>query len=155
MSQMSERDELNDMIARSRGGIAERLVELGVKPDAAMRAVAKQVKFGRAPNGSVLMKRGAWVASASYQKECAANILPSIPPEDRKDFQTGEEEDEMWAAAERRLHDSHPVLSRKQLQEGEREARIAKARGELGDANAETLSIAELAERKRAVNPIY
>lgn len=122
MSHMSERDELNDVIARSRSGIAEHLIEMGVKPDAAAKAVFKQVKFGRAPNGAVLMKRGAWVASAiSYQKDCATHILSSIPPEDRKDFSDGDEEDEMWASAEKRLYDSNPVLSREQLLERKRE----------------------------------
>ncbi len=155
MPHMSERAELNDVIARTREGIAERLVELGVKPGAAVRAVAKQVKFGRAPNGTILMKRGAWVAATPYKNDCAAHILPSIPPEQRKDFSSGDAEEEMWAVAERRLYDSHPVLSREQLLEREREAVIAKARGELGDQDSETLSIAELAERKRTGTSVY
>lgn len=156
MSEMTEREELNGLIERSKAGIAQHLINMGVQPDAAQRAVEYQVKFGRAPNGSLLMKRGAWMASpVSFQRECAEHILPTIPPEQRQDFSTDDGQDQMWSAAEKRLQNASGSHSRAELLAEKNEQQIAKERGDAGDLNAKPYSIEELAIRKRQINPIY
>ncbi len=125
---------------------------MGVKDDAAARAVSEQVEFGRAPNGTLLMKRGKWIASpVSFQRECAAHILSSLAPEDMKNFREDDEEDDMWAAAKRRLSDANGSFSRAQLLEQKREAELARARGDVTDAK--DMSIEELILRKRQSAP--
>lgn len=152
MSDLTEREELNGLIDRAKAGIAHHLIEKGVKPDAATRAVNEQVRFGRAKDGKLLMKRGAWLASpVSFQRECAERILPSLAPEDMKDMSNDEED--MWTAAERRLAEASGTRSRAQLLEEKREEEIENIRG--GTRSTKSLSIEELALRKRQVNPIY
>ncbi len=147
---VTEKEELIERQDRTRSGITQHLIDMGVQPDAAERAVKDQVKFGRAPNGSLLIKKGPWEAGAvSFQRECAQHILPSIPAEQRKGFSAAEE-DSAWAASERRLNAASETHSREQLAEQAREERVARARGD-----DKPLTIEELVQRKRRANPIY
>ncbi len=153
MSEMTEREELNGLIDRSRAGIEQHLIDMGVKDDVAARAVSEQVEFGRAPNGgALLMKRGKWIASPiSYQRECAQHILSSLAPEDMKNFREDDGEDEMWAAAKRRLSEANGSFSRAQLLEQKREAEVARTLGDVTDAK--DMSIEEIMLRKRQSAP--
>ncbi len=149
---MSEQAELKGHIDRAREGIEKQLVEMGVKPDAATIAVRDQVKFGRAPNGSLLMKKGAWVAGLGYQRECAQHILPSIPAEQRTDFRE-DEEDNMWAAAEKNLAGASYTYTRAELLERKREKEIEQARGNAPSVDDKTLSMEEIIARNEASAP--
>jgi len=152
MSETSEKDELNGLIDRSRAGIEQHLIEMGVKDDAAARAVSEQVEFGRGPSGALLMKRGKWIASpVSYQRECAQHILSSLAPEDMKNFRDDDEEDEMWAAAKRRLSEANGSFSRAQLLEQKREAELARTLGDVTDTK--DMSLEEIMLRKRQSAP--
>jgi len=152
---VTEKEELIERQDRTRSGITQHLIDMGVQPDAAERAVKDQVKFGRAPNGTLLIKRGPWEASAvSFQRECAQHILSSIPAEQRRGFSTGEP-DSAWTASERRLHAASETHSHEQLVEQAREERIARARGDVGSVDDKPLTIDELVQRKRRANPIY
>lgn len=149
MTERSEKEELQDLISRAKAGIAQHLIEKGVKADAAVRAVENQVRFGRMADGRLLMRRGTWMASpVGYQRECAQHILPSLAPEDMKD--SGNEDEDMWTIAERRLSEASATKSRAELLEERREEEVEKARQATGSADEPTLSMDELVERKRA-----
>jgi len=152
---MSEQAELKGHIDRAREGIEKQLVEMGVKPGAATIAVRDQVKFGRAPNGGLLMKKGPWVAGLGYQRECAQHILPSIPADQRTGFREDDEEGDMWAAAEKNLASASYTYTRAELLEQKREKEIEQARSGAASVDDKTLSMEEVIRRKQASASFY
>jgi hypothetical protein len=122
----TEREELDETIDRAKAGIADHLIKMGVKPDAAVRAVADEVRFGRSPSNTLLMKRGNWIAAANFERECAQHIKAGLPPEAFTEFDVEDSEDQAWAAMERRLSEASTSYSREELREQKKQAELER-----------------------------
>ncbi|MBA3342876.1 MAG: hypothetical protein H0W30_18915 [Gemmatimonadaceae bacterium] len=132
----TEREEIEARIDRHKAVIAEKLVEMGVKPDAAVQAVAAQLRYGLSRSNTLHVSiagliRGAFGAEA----ECARTIRNSLPPEAFTAFDEPSDDEKTWAGFEERLAGTSSQFSREELREQQEEAALERilnpvARGE-------------------------